>query len=1143
MCQSEVEGQGQEVGKGEEVTTMTFKRLIPILLACGISALLLVGASSAFAAGPTAGWSLRSDWVPTNFPAKPTVEPDGFFVTATSVGTGASGPVVIKDTLPPGVELFRVEEARASEPEPLTELGGGLGGGEGMSCTSAAQTVTCAASFSELYGGSLKPGGTIQILLTVTVTPQAASTVLNHAELEEEPNPGGEPGRKVLKASTEAPSTTPTPVNGETAKFGIQNFSAGVSGPAGEHDVQAGGHPAAVETSIAYNTLDEKAPNESVSYVPVQEPKVTNVSLPMGFIGNALAAPKCTEVELAAESACPPDTRVGDVGVFLNGARNNYFRYIYNITPEPGYPAEFGFILYRTAVIFRPRLLPSKNGYVLSVAVPAVPRSENTKLHEVSVTFFGDPGVQDGGSGGEAFATNPQSCGSGPADATLEMNSWEAPGNWQLAESPMYQGSSTQGVTGCEGLQFSPSVKVAPETTQADTPSGYEVDLKVPQTPDIEGDLATPDLKNAVVSLPEGVSVDPSAANGLTACQVSGPEGIELGNQDTPTADQAASAEGAKEGQPVQEGEVMGADGLVHPAAGHCPASSQVGEVEVTTPLLEAPLKGHVYVATPGCGGAGQSPCTAQSAEDGELFGIYLEIAGSGVIVKLKGEVSVNPQTGRLTTRFTEAPQLPFSELKLRLNGGARAPLANPQSCGMATSTSDLTPWSTPYTPDATPFSSFAVSGCGGGFGPSFSAGTVSSAAGAYSPFTLTFSRHDGEQDLSGLTVNMPLGLIGKIAGFAQCGEAEANAGTCPAASRVGTATAAAGAGSSPFWQSGPVYLTGPYNGAPFGLSVVVPANAGPYHLGNIVVRAAIHINPATAQVTVVSNPLPQMIDGVPLRVQTVNVTVGEGDNFTFNPTSCSSQSITAAISSAEGASVGVSSPFQATGCANLPFKPSLTAATVGKASKAGGASLDVKVASGAGQANVAKIDLELPKQLPARLTTLQKACLASVFEANPASCPTASDIGSATVSTPLLSNPLSGPMYLVSHGGEAFPDVEIVLQGEGVRLIVDGKTQIKGGITYNHFETIPDAPFTSFEAKLPTGKYSIFGTNLPEKAKYNLCGQSLSMPTEIVGQNGAVIKQTTKVGVTGCPKAKKASKPKKKAKAEKSAKATGRDK
>jgi hypothetical protein len=310
---------------------------------------------------------------------------------------------------------------------------------------------------------------------------------------------------------------------------------------------------------------------------------------------------------------------------------------------------------------------------------------------------------------------------------------------------------------------------------------------------------------------------------------------------------------------------------------------------------------------------------------------------------------------------------------------------------------------------------------------------------------------------------------------------------------------------------------------------VVVPANAGPFHLGNIVVRAAIHINPQTAAVTVVADPLPQMIDGVPLRVQTVNVTVGQERSFTFNPTSCSQKSVNATITSTQGTAAAVSSPFAAAGCAALKFAPKFSASTAAKASKAGGASLDVKVgypsAPFGTYANIKSVKVDLPKQLPSRLTTLQKACTAAVFDADPANCPSASDVGTATATTPLLNLPVAGPAYLVSHGNEAFPQLVVVLQGEGVTIDLVGDTDIKKGITSSTFNAVPDAPVSSFELKLPTGKFSVLGSNVPQSARYSLCGQALSMPTLITAQNGAVIKQTTKIGVTGCPKAKKAKK------------------
>ena len=551
--------------------------------------------------------------------------------------------------------------------------------------------------------------------------------------------------------------------------------------------------------------------------------------------------------------------------------------------------------------------------------------------------------------------------------------------------------------------------------------------------------------------------------------------------------------------------------------------------MKVTTPLLEAPLEGQVFLGEPEC-----SPCGESDASDGHLFHLFIQVHSQalGITIKLPGIVRANPQTGRLTAEFAENPQLPFSDVELKFKDGPRAPLANPQTCGTFTTVSDLEPWSAPETPTEVSQSPFAITGCGSSmpFDPAFAAGASSPAAGAYSPLTVTFSRGDGEQDLGGITVQTPPGLLGKIAGIPRCGEAEANAGTCGPESRIGTTTATAGPGSDPYTiTGGRVYLTGPYKGQPFGLSIVVPAVAGPFNLGDVVVRASIAVDPATSALTITSDPLPQIRDGVPFRLRTVAVEVNR-PGFMFNATNCSEQAISAtitgehAIGSSEAAkSSALSSAYAASGCANLPFKPKLTAVTAGQASKADGASLDVRVESaGLGQANIAKVDLQLPKALPSRLSTLNKACLAAVFAANPAACDPESVIGKATIHTPVLDSPLTGPAYLVSHGGAAFPDVEFVLQGEGVTLILDGKTDIKKGITYSRFEATPDAPFTTFETELPTGPHSILTANVPAKEDYNLCGTSLAMPTTITGQNGAVIEQSTKIAVTGC----KASKP-----------------
>jgi hypothetical protein len=321
-------------------------------------------------------------------------------------------------------------------------------------------------------------------------------------------------------------------------------------------------------------------------------------------------------------------------------------------------------------------------------------------------------------------------------------------------------------------------------------------------------------------------------------------------------------------------------------------------------------------------------------------------------------------------------------------------------------------------------------------------------------------------------------------------------------------------------WVSGPVYLTGPYKGQPFGLSVVVPAKAGPFNLGNVVVRSAIHVDPNTAALTIVSDPLPQIIDGIPLRIQTVNVTINR-EGFIFNPTNCSSQQVAATITAAQGASAGVSSPFTASGCKSLPFHPVFSVSTQAKTSKQTGASLTVQGVFTAGNANVRGVAVVLPKQLPARLTTIQQACTEATFAANPASCPVGSNIGTATAVTPVLSNPVVGPVYLVSHGGAAFPDVVAVLQGEGVTVDLTGSVNIKKGITSSDFAAVPDVPISSFTLSLPEGPHSGLASNLPAKAKRSMCGTSLRMPFTITGQNGAQLTQDVKIAVTGCPRAK----------------------
>ena len=895
-------------------------------------------------------------------------------------------------------------------------------------------------------------------------------------------------------------------------EFGIEpgSFTASVNNEDGSLDTQAGSHPHSASTSFDLNYHLNRAGEKILD----GEPKDIVVELPSGFTGNPNATPRCTNTELedlrepgnAYGGNCRPDTQVGIAALLLGGAKQGVKKFhtpLFNMVPTAGEVARLAFLIYGEVVNVEIAVRTSSD-YGLTATVSGItqvapPISSTFTLwgvpadpsHDAERVITCDGvmgpcefGESDGGAQPKPFLTNPSLCG-GPLSTTLTADSWENPGEYL---SPL---ASTQPpLGGCEQLSFDPSLSVTPETSELDTPTGLSVDLHIPPNEDPAG-LATPDLRDATVTLPAGVAISPSAANGLEGCT---PAEIGLHTENVVS----------------------------------CPNASKLGTVQVQSPDLprnadgsEGELTGAVYLGAPA-----SAPITAPP------YTIYLLAEGYGLSMRLEGQVVANPVTGQLTTTFNENPQLPFEDLKLDFFGGPNAALMTPPACGTYTTTSALTPYSSAI--PATPSAAFATSweGSGGAcpsplpFGPSFGAGSTSTTAGAFSSFDLSISRSDGQQALSQITLTTPPGLLGMLSSVPLCGEPQAAQGTCQDGSQIGTATAGAGAGSAPFAVSGPVYLTGPYNGAPFGLSVAIPAVAGPFDFGTVVVRSAIYVDPHTAQITVVSDPLPQMVDtsqtdsGVPVALQNVSVDI-DRPGFIFNPTSCNPLSVTGALSSNQGASEAVSSPFQVGGCQGLAFEPSFAVSTQAKASKAYGASLAVKVASGPGQANIAKVDVSLPKQLPSRLTTLQKACTEAQFAANPAGCPAGSFVGVATAVTPVLNVPLTGPAILVSHGGAAFPDLVLVLQGQGVTIELVGNTDIKNGITYSKFETVPDAPVSTFELNLPESPHSILGTNLPEKANYNLCGQTLTMPTTITAQDGAQVTQQTKITVTGCPAVK----------------------
>jgi uncharacterized repeat protein (TIGR01451 family) len=1053
---------------------------LPVVL---VSCLLFVGAASAVT--PGAGFTIASVATPTNFSAGdnagcesekgeslgPLAKCDAYQVTVTnrgSVATREGAPITITDVLPAGLTVQQISLLYSGDPA------SGFDHGE-EDCS----MVSVRCEFPEALG----PDETLRMTVRVTVNPGAAGSLTDTASVS---------GGGVTQASTSVQNT-----NGALAPpFGVNAFDLTPFASDGTTDSQAGGHPYELGTTVSLNNVLRVGPEAEPRDTSVHDVRDVIVDLPLGLVGSALSAPTCTLMQLSTSlpdegalsghnpHGCPAtDTRVGHILTEPDRSNGQVNSQIFNVTPERGTAAELGFAdITGGTHVLHVGVAPTPGGYVLRTTTSEVPQ---VALDEAIVNFFGNPAARDHSTNiPVAQLTNPSNCSGGPLVAAIHVDSWQNPGRRNPDGTPDFSDpnwasatTTLPPVTGCNQLQFTASIGAQPETTQADTPTGFQFELKVPQNEDPSA-LATPPLRKAVVTLPVGMNVNPSAAGGLAACS---PAQIALGSSSQPS----------------------------------CPAASKIGAVEVETPALAGILQGSVYLAT-----QNENPFHALLAGY-----IVVDDPTTGVLVKIPGRFEPDLVTGQITATFDESPQLPFSDLKVHFFGGPRATLTTPAGCGAYTTSAQLTPWSAPDSgPPANASDSFQINtGCSGGFNPMFTAGTTSNQAGAFSPLTTTFSRTDQDQNLAGVTLTTPPGLLGILKGIERCPEPQANQGTCGQGSLIGHTTAAVGAGPDPFWvQGGQVFLTGPYKGAPFGLSIVVPAVAGPFNLGNVIVRAAINVDPHTAQITVTSDPLPTILQGIPLDIRTVNVSV-DRPGFIFNPTSCEPLAVNAVLSSTQGATARVSSRFQAANCQSLPFKPSFKVSTQAKTSKKGGASLDVKVGYPSGvQANIAKVAVTLPKQLPSRLTTIQQACTEAAFNTNPASCPAGSNIGIATASTPVLASPLVGPAYLVSHGGAAFPDLVIILQGEGVTLDLVGSIDIKHGVTSSAFNSVPDAPINTFELSLPEGPHSALATNIAAKAKGNLCGTTLTMPTTITGQNGAQIKQSTKITVTGCSKVKK---------------------
>jgi hypothetical protein len=974
---------------------------------------------------------------------------------------GEITPITIADKLPAGLTPVKVEAVQPGEfpGRPFV-----------ADCVQPAGPCT--------WNGTVRPYNDLEMVVFANATAGAKSGEVDEATV----SGGGASG---------ALRRQPLMLSSAPFEFGVQKYEVRAEADGGALDTQAGSHPFQLTTTVSLN----QQPNALEASALVKD---VSVQLPPGLVGNPTPIPQCTAV-LFEDNECQANTAIGvsatKVGFNALGPEvNTAVKPVFNLVPSAGEPARFGFLIHGVDV-FLDTSIRTGGDYGVTVNVKNIP--QQAVLLASQVTIWGVPGdpshdnargegcvnpfgkcVPLGQTSPPPFLSLPTSC-TGPLQSSAQADSWAEPGVFDsIAPS-----EPTEALDGCNRLPFNPTIDVASDGQQGSTPTGLNVGIHVPQDLVLNSTaLAESNVKDTTVTLPAGVTLNPAAADGLQACSEAQ---VALSVHSVPT----------------------------------CPDASKVATVSIKTPLLPNALTGAVYLAE-----QDKNPF-------GSLVALYLVAQDpvSGTLVKLAGEVKPDLVTGQLVSTFKNTPQLPFEDLQLHFFGGDRAPLATPGLCGTYTTTASIAAWS--GNPPSEPSSSFQItSGPNGSacsnplpFAPSLTAGTTSIQAGGFSPFTMTMSREDGQQNLKSVQLHMPPGLLGTLASVKLCGEVQANAGTCGPESLIGHTIVSVGLGGDPFSVTGgEVFITGPYEGAPYGLSIVNPAKAGPFDLGKVIVRAKIEVDPRTAALTVSTDQdgpyaIPRILDGIPLQIKHVNVSI-DRPGFTVNPTNCGKLQITGSLGSDRGSSSSVAIPFQVTNCATLAFKPKFAVSTSGKTSRANGASLHVKLTypSGPYDANIARVKVDLPKQLPSRLTTLQKACPAQTFEANPAACPAASIVGHAVAKTPVLPVPLSGPAYFVSHGGEAFPSLIVVLQGYGTSVQLVGTTFInKAGITSSTFKTVPDVPVGTFELTLPQGKDSALAAN------GNLCASKLTMPTAFTAQNGATIKQNTPISVTGCAKKK----------------------
>jgi hypothetical protein len=1072
------------------------KRTAILIAALALALLAPAGA----AAAPAPAWTITATPLPSNFVPGQKAE---YLLMATNVGASATtDPSLLSATLPATLTPLHNEPRNQTpgSPNPL--------------CAISGQTVSCEAA------DAVGPGFRFFDLLEVEVAPAVSGTAPLSVTVS-----GG--------AAASASTTASPPLSSAVLPFGF--LEPGLRAPITEEDgaaaTAAASHP--YQQTVSFGFPSEASGED----LPTNDghPHEIKLELPPGLIGNPTATPVlCTEAQLEAAS-CPKPSQVGSFSLATTGGQKGTAapdrEAIYNMVPPPGTPAELGINVDGIGLfahLFAD--VRTDSDYGIEVTTPDVIALGTEPLFDIQAQVWGDPSdpvhdaIRGAGVGAQkiAFWTLPTHCSGQPDQTAIRGDSWEAPG---VFEESTYQSADLAAdpvsVSGCNQIAFEPTISARPSTDLADSPSGLAVHLHLPQNTEL-GHRATAQLRDATVTLPAGMAVNPSQADGLEACSAA-----RIGML---TAVGASPAHFSRQ-----------------PAA--CPDASKLGTVEVTTPLLAEyteggtrlatdpetglpiprPLNGSVYLAKPF-----ENPFES-------LLALYLTVEDpkTGTFVKLAGRVEPDPATGQLTTVFSENPQLPIEDIDLELSGGARGALITPPTCATHTTTTTLVPWSAPEGAPAHPSDSFQTTREPGGgscpgteaelpAAPGFAAGTLTRQAGSYSPFALKVSREDGSRRISGIDTTLAPGLTGRLAGIPECSEAqiarararsnpeegrlERESPSCPLASELGTVTVAAGAGPTPYYAQGRAYLAPPYKGAPLSLVAIVPAIAGPFDLGTVVSRVALHVDPDTAQIHAVSDPLPQILDGIPLDVRSVALKM-DRPRFVLNPTSCDPMAIAGSIASPLGQSTAVSTPFQVGGCQALPFKPRLSLALKGPVGRTSHPRLLATLKARPGEADVAAARVKLPPAVFLDQGHIRGVCTRVQFAAE--ACPAGSVYGRARARTPLLDQPLSGPVYLRSSS-HPLPDLVAKLRGpasQPIEIDLAGRTDAVKAALRNTFEAVPDAPVSSFRLELFGGRRGLV------EMSDGFCSHRRAN-VELTGQN-AKSHATRPVVAARCPKGK----------------------